>query len=82
MRLCLKVGRQGYLDLLCNLIFQGIIGHFFTVFDFAIIFHLQNYLLGVIIFSTMQWILNHKKQNMKRRVEKVTCFYCENHKYV
>ena len=25
---------------------------FLTIFDFAIIFHLKNYLLGVIIFST------------------------------
>ena len=51
MRLCLKVEHQGYF-----VVKSDIPGYsrpsYLTIFDFAIIFHPQNYLLGVIIFST------------------------------
>ena len=50
MRLCLKVEHQGYFVVKSDI--PGYNRPFLTIFDFAIIFHPQNYLLGVIIFST------------------------------
>ena len=96
MRLRLKVGRQGYLGLLWNPIFNTI----YTIFDFAIIFQLKNYLPGIIIFSTTSCVLLYSyvfiltycintmdlksQKTHKIWVEKVFffLFYYENHKYV
>ena len=52
MRLCLKVGYQGYLGFVVKSDIPGYNWSFLTIFGFAIIFHPKNYLLGVIIFST------------------------------
>ena len=51
MRLCLKVELQGYLGLVVKSDIQGY-NWTLTIFDFVIIFHLKNYVIGVIIFIT------------------------------
>ena len=51
MRLCLKGETSGIFRFVVKSDTPGYNWPFLTIFDFAIIFHLKNYLLGVIIFS-------------------------------